>query len=48
MTSWKNLRNKVARIRTLYLSELVRVGIKQRLRTGNRLYIARSVTIENN
>ena len=48
MNTWKNLRTKVARIRSLYLTELVRVGIKQKLRTGGRRYIARRVTIENN
>ena len=46
--TWKHFRRKVARIRCLYLSELPRVGLHLRLRTGGRVFIAKAVTLEKN
>ena len=46
ITTWRKLRSKVARIRCLYLQELIRLGMRLRLRTLGRLFEAKKVTLE--
>ena len=45
---WKELMIKVERIVKLKLSELTKVGLKQRLKTLGKVFKAREVTLEGN
>ena len=45
--TWTKYRNRVARIRCLYTSELLRVGLRLKIRTLGRLFTARKVSLDN-